>query len=744
MIKLLLPFALGATAVLRVAAADTAPATVGAEAPPVAETAPASDSYFGTTLTDNYRWMEGDPSPRLRDFLAASAKYADAQLERVQGRDKILADLENFGVPPTVVSNLVPDGDTLFYLTRGSSDASARLAMRGATGEERVLADPAKMNAGPHAMINQIAPSPEGTYVAFGIESAGPDSTQLRIYDTSRNIVLPERIDGARFAAVSWLPDSTGFYYTAPVDHGTTNRRFLRLGVFLHRLGTALNQDTMVLDAAHLKFPFHAPGIVPRIVVTPGTDYALAVLSDGVSPELTIYTLPLSQVLEQAGTWKPLATQGNGVTGISITGSLAFLLTSDHAPAGRVVTEDLADPDFSGARTILPAGDGVITGIAASAGALYTARRQGDGMELLRLDFQKAHADHIALPFTGTIAPAYNGTGGLVADPRSDGVYFSLESWIHPKTWLRYDVKLHRAVDTKVVPEFPHDLDAFQSVETSAVAKDGTRIPLSLIFRRGIAKDHARPALITAYGSYGYPYDARFVPAALAWADQGGVYAVAHVRGGGEFGQPWRNAGSFANKSNSSTDLLACAAELAAEGYSAPAKTAASGTNAGAIAVAGAMLRQPDAFRAVLLRAGLLNPLRSEEYADGVVNVAEFGSAHDPARFPSLLAMDAYQQVKDKTPYPAVLLTASLADAIVPAWQSAKMAARLAAASSSGSPVLLLVSQDAAPSLAGREQLEAEELSFLLWQLGQPDFAQSPEVVTKAAPVKGKRHKQKA
>ncbi len=738
MLKLPSISALATAAALRVAMAHAAPA-----APPVAEKAPVTDSYSGTTLTDDYRWMEGDPSARLRDFLAASAAFAESQIDRVRGRGRILADLQNFGVPPATASNVVPDGDAVFYIARGSGDAGAHLEVRGATGEARVLADPAAMDQGPHAVMTEIAPSPEGTYVAFSLAAAGPDSTQLRIYDVSRNVVLPERIDGARFAAVSWLPDSSGFYYTAPVDRGATDRRFLRLGVFLHLLGTTLNHDSLVLDAAHLKFPFHAPGIVPRIVVTPGSDYALAVLSDGVSPELTIYTMPLSQVLEQSAPWKPLAVQGNQVTQISVSGSLAFLLTNDHAPSGRVVTEDLADPDFSSSRTILPPGNGVITGIAAASDALYAARRQGAGMELLRLDFQKTRAEPVALPFTGTIAPAYSGPGGLVADPRTGGVYFSLESWVHPKTWLRYDVRQHRAVDAKLVPDFPRDLDAFQSVETSALAKDGTKIPLSLVFRRGIAKDHARPALITAYGSYGYAYDPRFVPAALAWANAGGVYAVAHVRGGGELGQSWRDAGRFANKPNSSTDLLACAAELTAEGYSVPAKIAASAANAGAIAVAGAMLRQPDAFGAVLLRAGLLNPLRSEEYPDGVINVAEFGSAHDPAQFPALLAMDAYRQVKNNTPYPAVLLTASLADTKVPAWQSAKMAARLVAASSSGKPVLLLVSQQPAPDLAGREQLEADELSFLLWQLGEPDFATAEQTVAKPEPSKGKRHKQK-
>jgi prolyl oligopeptidase len=197
----------------------------------------------------------------------------------------------------------------------------------------------------------------------------------------------------------------------------------------------------------------------------------------------------------------------------------------------------------------------------------------------------------------------------------------------------------------------------------------------------------------------------------------------------------------MATKPNSSTDLLACAEALASQGYTRPAKTASAGTNAGAIAVAGAMLRRPDAFRAVLLRAGLLNPLRSEEYADGVINIAEFGSAHDPAQFPALLAMDAYQNVQDNTPYPAALLTGSLNDTHVPAWHAAKMAVRLAAATRSGRPILLRISQDPArPGHAQREALEADELSFLLWQLDEPDFAQAaPAPPARAKHARGKR-----
>jgi prolyl oligopeptidase len=696
-------------------------------APPVPPSAPAkpvTDTYFGTTLLDKYRWMEGDPTPELRDFLTASAHFADTQISRVQGRDKLLADIEKFSVPYVMVSNVTPDGDTLFYLKRGPKDDVARLTVGAQPGAEHMLVDPEALpDALPNSEIDQFAPSPDGAYVAFGLADNGPDSSVLRVFDAVRHEPLPEHIPGARFASVAWLPDSTGFYYTRPYDGGGTDRRYLRLAVFLHRLGASMDTDIPVLDAAHLPFPFHAQTVVPRLVIPPGAGYAIAEVSDGVTQEIAVYAVPLTQLSQTPAPWKNLADEGDQVTEISVSGSLVFLLTHADAPTARVVSEDLADIGFKNARTVLPAGEGVITGIAAAADALYAARREGSGMQLLRLDFDQTVPEQVRLPFPGTIAPAYDGPGGLVADPRADGVFLSLESWMHPVTWLHYDLRLHRVVDPGVVPDFPRDTSAYQAIETTATAKDGTKIPLSLITRQDVARDGKRPVLLEAYGSYGYAFDARFQPAALAWADQGGIYAVAHVRGGGELGAPWRYGGRLTTKTNSTTDLLACADALVTQGYTGHDHIAATGTNAGAIPVAGAMLREPDAFRAVLLRAGLLDPLRSEEYPSGAGNVAEFGSAHDPSEFPALLAMDAYQHVRDGTPYPAVLLTGSLNDRVVPAWHAAKMAARLTEATSSGRPILLRVTQDSArPGHAARERLDADELAFLLWQLDDPDF----------------------
>jgi prolyl oligopeptidase len=725
-------------------------ALLTAAAAPVAQLRPVKDTYFGTTLIDNYRWMEGEPTQEFRDYLTAYTSFTEAQLGRIAGREKIRRDIDRFSVPYVVIDNMTPDADALFYTKRGPADDVARLVTRGgAAGPERVLVDPETLpDARPHSEIEQIAPAQDGAYVAYTLADSGPDSAVLRIYDVAGGKTLKERIPGARFAHVAWLPDNSAFYYTRPVDGGPTNRRFLRLGIYLHHIGTSMAGDTLVLDAAHLPFAFHGQTIIPYVTIPPASDYALATISDGVSQDVAVYAVPVNQLIQNPAPWRSLATQGDAVTAVAVSGSIAFLLTYSQAPMFRVVTEDLADPGFANARTVVPAGDGVITGIAAAADALYAARREGSGMALLRLDYKDASPQIVRLPFAGTIAPAFgpafDTSSGLVADPRAQGAFFSLESWMHPKTWLRYDTHLHRAVDPALIPDFPRDVSAFQALETSATAADGSKIPLSLIMRRDIAHDHARPVLIEAYGAYGYSFDARFLPAALAWADQGGIYAIAHIRGGGELGEPWRAAGRFDKKINSMTDVLACADALVQAGYTAPGHLAAAGSNEGAIAVAGAMLRKPDEFRAVLLRAGLLNPLRSEEYPGGVVNVAEFGSAYDPSTFPPLLAMDATQHVKDGVEYPAVLLTGRLGDTRAPAWHAAKMAAHLAAASTSGHPVLLRVAgQDmpAHPPRAVRDALTAQDLAFLLWQLDAPGFSPA-DTAAPATKPKRPRHRQ--
>ena len=351
-------------------------------------------------------------------------------------------------------------------------------------------------------------------------------------------------------------------------------------------------------------------------------------------------------------------------------------------------------------------------------------------MHLLRLDYGESVPEEVRLPYAGTIAPVFGvGTarewGGLVADSRMTGAYFSVESWAHPLTWMRFDLPLRRAIDMGLLPDPVADSTLYKTIETTAKADDGTDIPMSIVSRTDVAMDHARPTLVDAYGSFGYSFDPRFMPMALAWADQGGVFAVAHVRGGGELGATWHDAGTMARKINTATDMIACARALIQMGYTDEAHLAGMGTNAGTLAIGNAITLQPGLFRAALLNAGLNNPLRVEDTQGHDVDVLELGTVHIPLQQAAVLSIDPYAQVKDGLAYPAVLLTSAINDSYEPVWQTAKMAARLTVATTSERPIMMRIAFDrseAGPTRAERDEEQADDLTFLLWQLGAAGF----------------------
>jgi prolyl oligopeptidase len=715
------------------------PAATGSQPGPVAALRPVAEQYGRVMLVDNYRWMEAPASADFHDYLSGQSQAAELMLARIAGRARLAHALETWQARGTAIAAMVPDGETIYYLKRGPADDVSKLVQRQASGgAERVLVDPEMLpDVAPHTEIVQFAPSQDGTHVAFGLAVAppkdalpGPDTTIIRVLDTGLHKSLDERLPATRLQSIAWRRDSKGFYYTRPEKPADAASI---LGIYLHMLGTDAATDVEVLSGRHLPFPLAGatPGgrVIPRLIIPPSSDYALAVISDGISPNLAIYVTPVAQLDDQPAPWQSVAAQEDGVVAVAPSYSIAFLLTRDKAPRLRVASEDLAEPGFANARTVMPQSAGVITNIAAASDALFVARREGATMHLLRLDYNDSVPVDVRLPYEGSIATGFADTpGGLIADARSPGVVFSLQGWVHRQSWLRYDAHAHRIADLGITPQPAASLAGYDAIETTARAKDGAAIPLSIITRHGVALDHARPTLLEAYGSYGYPFDPRFLPAALAWADEGGVYAVAHVRGGGEYGEPWHQAGAHAQKTTTITDLLACAEALQKAGYTDAAHLTATGTTAGAVAVAGAMLQSPATFRAVALHDGLLNPLRAATYPSGGMAVMEFGAARDPAQFPALLATDALNQVKDGTEYPAVMLSISQTPSAVPTWQSAKMAARLQAATTSGRPVLLHETANT----------EADRLTFLLWQVGAPGF--EPGAAPAAAPHKKPKH----
>ncbi|WP_428376831.1 prolyl oligopeptidase family serine peptidase [Lichenicoccus sp.] len=701
---------------------------------PVARVAPVTDSYFGHPVTDPYRWMESEPKPEFEQYLHAQDDHARAVLATIPGREQLARAISALdGLLPRIGMLTVANGRR-FYVKRAAGAQIGRLVMRDERGIETVLVDPAKLDTqGRHAEIDQFAPSQDGGLVAYGISTGGSEASVLHVVDTITGIDRPDVIDRAQFASVSWAPDGRHFFYARlpkPVPGAAATAAYAHLRVFEHQLGENPDHDRLILDTDHLPFPFKARQAFAAVAATPGSAYLLATVSDGVSPEVALYAAPLASVGAPEIAWKQVAAQSDAVVGIAVRGGRVDLLTHKDAPHLRIVETDLHAPSFAQARTVVASGSGVLTDLALAADGLYLTRRDGAVMTLLRLRDRARIAETITLPFAGTIAPPEEDAGGLITDPERPGADISLVSWVHPLVWLHYDARSHAVTDTGIAPPFPRDLKPYQAIETRVTARDGTLIPLSIISRRDLQHDGQRPVLLDGYGAYGISYDPAFTPTILPWLDRGGVFAVAHVRGGGEGGQAWHDGGRITTKMNTITDFIACAEAMISRHYTDSAHLAGTGTSAGGILIGGAITQRPELFRAALIRVGATNSTRGEFTAGGPANIPEFGSVTNAAQFPSLLRMDAFQHVRDHAAYPAVLLTGGADDPRVTVWEPAKMAARLQAATSSGRPVLLRIEFDAGHGIGStrdqRDQETADEQAFLLWQMGEPGFQPQP------------------
>jgi prolyl oligopeptidase len=316
-----------------------------------------------------------------------------------------------------------------------------------------------------------------------------------------------------------------------------------------------------------------------------------------------------------------------------------------------------------------------------------------------------------------------------VANPTTPGAWLELVSWTKSPLWFALDGKSGKLDDTGLVAQSPVDYSQIESEEIKAPSADGTMVPLSIVHKRGIALDGSHPTWLEGYGAYGITIDPNFNPSRLAFLEAGGVFAVAHARGGGEYGEDWHVGGQKLTKQHTIDDMLAGAKYLIEHKYTSPAHLAGEGTSAGGITIGGAITQSPDLFGAALIRVGDSDSMRSELMASGPANIPEFGTVKEPDGFKALYAMDAYQHVKPDTPYPAVLLTTGANDPRVAPWQAAKMTARLQAATNSGKPVLLRVDYDAGHGIGStksqRDEELADELAFLFWQLGSKEFQPS-------------------
>jgi prolyl oligopeptidase len=703
--------------------------------PPPPAVVPVTNDYFGQKLVDPYQYFEHLDDPAVQRFFRQQADYTNAVLDRLgPGRERLRAEISRLAQAGPVVSNVTVVGDRLFYLERPPGANNARLMVRESSGQSRVLLDPDALakatGSKAHLSISNILPSPDGAHVAVGLVPGGAEvQTHTRILDVASGKLSAEDFPRTWFGATAWTSDSKTLFYNQLPElrpGQSENERELRSLVYRHVVGSS-GPDTAVFGIDLDPAVSFVPTDFPFISISPVSPYAIGAIAHGVQNEVTLYVTKASEL--ETGmhvTWRKIADVDDDVTSFDFHGSTLYLLSHKDASRYKVLALDLnGDETAKNAAVVVPAGDVVIQQIAVAGDGLYVRGIRGGLAELRRVSFD-AHGNpkEIRLPFPGTMQE-------FGTDPRVPGAAIGLVAWTH--SLLLYKLAENGALaDTGILAPSPIDTSQYTSIEVESRSSDGTMVPLSIVMKRGTKLDGTNPTYLEAYGAYGLDIDPYFMGPRVAWLDHGGIWAVSHVRGGGEYGEDWHLAGKGPTKEHTIQDAVGAARYLIDNKYTSPAHLAIEGTSAGGIMVGGAITQHPELFAAALDVVGWTDGLRSEvAEPNGATNVPEFGSARTEQGFKALYTMDAYQHIVKGKAYPAVMAITGINDPRVAPWQPAKFAARLQQATSSGRPVLLRVDYDAghgmlAASEAQRIALLTDEFAFLLWQCGSPLFAEIP------------------
>jgi prolyl oligopeptidase len=708
-----------------VAGAVAVPAGAALPPPPAAKTIPVTDTYFGTAVVDPYRWMETPGNPDLAAYLKAQSERTRAILDAIPGRKTLVARLSSLADTVTSSSGVVRRENAIFYERLAPGSNLPKLYVRDAGGSARVLLDPATLGSGEHHLaIAGYTPSDDGKLVAVRFTPDGNEpATFTRVYSVATGVALPDTIERSDFGVTGWRGDGKAVYYLRfqDVAPGAPPAAYYEnIRTYVHVLGTPQTEDRAVFgsgvspDVTIGANEFAAAGVDPE------SNFAFGLIINGVQNEKRLYVSPKAAFLAGKPVWTKVFDYGDDVTNVSGRGDDIYLLSHKNAPRFQILRTSASHPDVARATVVVAPSDRVIDDVQAAKDALYVFERENGIARVVRVDYATGAVGEIPLPVAGTLS-------NETADPKYPGFIAKLEGWTVSPQWYAYDPATKTLANTQLDPPSPVDYSSIVSEEVQVRARDGVLVPLSIVHRKDMKLDGSNPTLLYAYGSYGISSSPSFSASRLAWFEQGGVFAVAHVRGGGENGEEWHLAGKDANKINTIDDFIDCAQWLVDEKYTSPAKLGARGGSAGGITMGGAITRAPQLFAAVLDEIPVSDQLRIETSPNGPPNVPEFGSVRTEAGFKNLYATSAVQHVVPGVKYPAVMLTTGANDPRVDPWQAAKMAATLQADNAGATPILLRVDYSGGHGLIGATKaqgtdLSADEYSFLLWNMGVPGF----------------------
>lgn len=644
---------------------------------------PITTTYHGVDVTEDYRWLENGADARTRDWTAVQDAHARAYLESIAAREPIRRRVAQLlTVESTAYDRLDRGGPTYFAVKtqppRQQPFLVALTRLNDPT-QERVLLDPNALDPSGATTIDWYVPSPDGSLVAVSLSQHGTEDGTLQVLDSSSgepvDVRIPRVNSGTAGGSLAWRGDSRGFWYTRHPGPGAVPEEDLGFcqEVWFHELGTPPDDDRPQLSGEMFAEPRIAESVLSAAA---DGRWVMARVQKGDGGEWQVFVRPQ----QGSAGWRLVADLEDRCIDAVFGTDVLFVLSVKGAPRGRVLALPLNEPGAEPAE-VVPEGRTTVEALAVTDGRLWLVDMDG-GTSTIR------SFDHAGTALAPVDVPPVSSVDSLVRLGATE-VAWAVESFVSPRAWWVHHDSDEAARRTAVDTVTPVDFTGFEVERVFATSKDGTRVPVNLVSRAGRLQDGPAPTILYWYGGYGISLKPWFHPALLLWLEQGGVYAVANIRGGGEYGQDWHEAGRLATKQNCFDDFVACADHLVATGVTSRERLGIMGGSNGGLLMGAVLTQRPDIAAAVVCAVPVLDALRSETTANGAFNVTEFGTVEDEALFHALLAYSPYHNVHDGTAYPPVLFTAGEFDPRVDAWHAKKMVARLQAATSSDQPILL-------------------------------------------------------
>jgi prolyl oligopeptidase len=680
------------------------------------------EHYHGVAVPDPYRWLEDPHAPATRRWIEAQNRLTAAYLSAVPEREPIRERLTRLWNYPKYGTPFRKGGRYFYLKNDGLQNQAVLYTQRTLTDPPAVLLDPNALAADGTVALSTLAVSDDGQFLVYGTTRSGSDWEEFHVREIATARDRPDHLRWIKFSGASWTKDGAGFFYSrypTPSDHALTDvNRFQK--VYYHRLGTDQAADLLVYERPD------QPDWGMHAEVTDDGRYAVLHVWLGTDRRNRVYYLDLGD---------PSAPRVHGdivallddfdaaYTLVGNDGPVWYFLTDLDAPRKRVIAIDIERPERARWRELVAQGADVLESVLLVHDT-FVANLMRDAASRLRLYARDGTLlEELALPALGTVS-------AISGERSDDELFYAFTSFLYPSTIFRYDF-LRARTSVFQAPAIAFDPSTYETMQLFYTSRDGTRVPMFLTQRRGLRRDGSTPTLLYGYGGFNVSLTPSFSIAMVVWLELGGAYAVPNLRGGGEYGEEWHQAGMFAQKQNVFDDFIAAAEYLVGEGYTSPAKLAIAGGSNGGLLVGAAMTQRPELFGAALPAVGVLDMLRFHRFTIGWAWVTEYGSADEAAQFPYLYAYSPLHNLRSGTAYPATFITtADHDDRVVPA-HSFKFAAALQAAQAGPQPILIQIETQAGHG-AGKPTTklideQVDRLAFLVRTLGLPERAAAAE-----------------